>query len=216
MSFSPGGVDLALFVKENKKKIVGKSLIYVIKANVRSDSQVYKIGKSSSGAARLTSYVHTHGYVKKGSPQAGAKLVYYELVPARAAGVGGSPLIDRREKALALAVLRAGGRPAAGRGRERYRLTPAQLRKAVESIADVWKEYNADYHETLVRRQEPREATSKGCACETVETKRAGQRCPTVKCVPRMVYVQAKEPENQSFNAYGQQLMLEQRNRKRF
>jgi hypothetical protein len=129
--FFPSGVDLALFVKQNKMRLAGKSLIYIIKANVRSDNQVFKLGKSGNGAARLTSYIHTHGYVKKGFPQAGAKLIYYEVVPGRAPGVAGSPLIARREKALAIAVLQAGGKPAAGRGRERYRLTPAQLKKAV-------------------------------------------------------------------------------------
>jgi len=197
--FFPTGVDLALFVKQNKMRLSGKSLIYIIKANVRSDNQVYKIGKSSSGAARLTSYVHTHGYVKKGSPQAGAKLIYYEIVPARAAGVAGSPLIDRREKALAVAVLNAGGKPAAGRGRERYMLTPVQLKTAVDSIPEVWKGYNTDYHETLVRQQPPREATTRGCECAKVETKRAGQRCPTVKCVPKMKFVPSKEPDGQPF-----------------
>lgn len=197
--FGPTGTDLALFVKANKMRLTGKSLIYIIKANVKSDNQVYKIGKSSNGAARLGSYVHTHGYVKKGSPQAGAKLIYYEVVPGRAPGVAGSPLIARREKALAVAVLEAGGKPAAGRGRERYRLTPAQLKKAVDSIPDVWQEWNADYHEALVRQQPPREATTRGCECEKVVTKKPGQRCPTVTCAAKAVFVPSKEPDGQPF-----------------
>jgi hypothetical protein len=205
MTFFPnGGVDLELFIRQNKMRLTGKSLIYVIKANVRSDSNIYKIGKTSSGAARLSSYVHTHGIVKKGSPQSGAKLIYFELVPARAPGVGGSLLIDRREKALAVAVVEAGGKLVVGRGRERYRLTPTQLRNTVESIQAIWKSYNADYHESRQRKQPPREATTKGCKCERVETKKKGQRCPTVTCRPQNVYVPAVEPDGMSF--YGNQI----------
>lgn len=204
--FWPGGVDLELFIRQNKMRLTGKSLIYIIKANVRSDSNIFKIGKTTSGAARLSSYVHTHGIVKKGSPQSGARLVYFELVPARAPGVGGSLLIDRREKALAQAVIEAGGKLVVGRGRERYRLTPTQLRNAVESIPAVWKEYNADYHESRQRKQPPREATTKGCACERVETKKKGQRCPTVTCRPQNTYVPVKEPDGMSFASYTNQL----------
>lgn len=197
--FFPLGTDLALFVKANKMRLANKSLIYIIKANVKADNQVYKIGKSSNGAARLTSYVHTHGYVKKGSPQAGAKLIYYEVVPGRAPGVAGAPLIARREKALAVAVLQAGGKPASGRGRERYRLTPSQLKAAVMSIPDVWQEWNADYHEALVRQQPPREATTRGCECEKVVTRKRGQKCPTVTCAAKMKFVTSKEPDGQPF-----------------
>jgi hypothetical protein len=206
--FFPGGVDLALFVKANKMRLTSLSLIYIIKANVRSDSNIFKIGKTTSGAARLSSYVHTHGIVKKGSPQSGAKLIYFEIVPARVPGVGGSLLIDRREKALAVAVLEAGGKLVSGRGRERYRLTPTQLRNAVESIPVVWKEYNADYHESRQRQQPPREATTKGCACERVETKKKGQRCPTVTCRAKNTYIPAKEPPGMSFSSYANQIQL--------
>jgi hypothetical protein len=204
--FWPGGVELSEFVKANKMRLKDKSLVYIVRANTRSDSQIFKLGKSSSGAARLGSYVHTHGFVKKGSPQSGARIYFYEIVPARIPGVGGSLLIDRREKALALAVIEAGGKLVVGRGRERYRLTPTQLKNAVASIPAVWKAYNADYHESRQRRQPPREATTKGCKCERVETKKKGERCPTVTCRPQNSYVPAIEPPGMSFSSYGNQI----------
>ena len=66
--FFPTGVDLALFVQLNEMRLSDKFLNYIIKANVKSDNQVYTIGKSSSGTARLTSYVHTDGCVSKKGP----------------------------------------------------------------------------------------------------------------------------------------------------
>ena len=66
--FFPTGVDLALFVQLNEMRLSDKFLNYIIKANVKSDNQVYTIGKSSSGTAWLTSYVHTDGCVSKKGP----------------------------------------------------------------------------------------------------------------------------------------------------
>lgn len=193
--FGPSGTNLARFVANNKERLKNKHLICIIRSNVRSDRFVYKTGKTTAGPSRLTSYVHTHGFQKKGQPQAGAVLMFYQIVAAREPGVGGTPLVSRYEKALEMAMALAGAKRAHGRGRERWRATPNQVAEAVESLPEVWKDFNADYSSDLVRQQPPREATTRGaCECERVETKVKGKRCPTVKCVPKIRLVPQSDP----------------------
>ena len=145
------------------------------------------------GTARLLSYQHAYGWQRKGSPQAGAQLFYYQLVPKREPGVGGTPLVARWEKALEMSMALAGAKKAPGRGKERWRATPSQVAKAVHELGDVFEDMNADYHETLVRKQPPREATTRGCACELTKTKTARGGIKH-GCKPVVKYVATADP----------------------
>jgi hypothetical protein len=112
--FFAKGTNLARFVADNKEQLKDKHLIYIIRSNVNADRFVYKTGKTTAGPSRLTSYVHTHGFQKKGQPQAGARLFFYQVVPSREPGVAGLPLVSRYEKALEMAMALAGAKKAHG------------------------------------------------------------------------------------------------------
>ena len=186
--FWPNGTDLRRFVAEHKEELKDKHLIYIIRSNVRADRNIYKTGKTTMGAARLLSYQHAYGWQRKGSPQAGAQLFFYQLVPKREPGVGGTPLVARWEKALEMSMALAGAKKAAGRGKERWRASQTQVKKAVDGLAGVFADMNADYHSDKIRQQPPREASRLGCTCDRVETNKKGLRCPQVKCVPKSRY----------------------------
>lgn len=167
--FFPDGIDLATFIEENKQHLNGKHMIYVVKSNIKSDVNIYKLGKTTTGIPRLLDYQHAYGIKKKKGTQSGAKLYYYEIVANREPGATGELLVNRKEKALKLAFLGAGGELDKTRGKERFFLTKHQLRQAIEELSSIWEIYQEDYHTGLVRRAEPREATTKSCRCEKVD-----------------------------------------------
>lgn len=186
--FYPDGTDLAAFIKTNKTHLGDRHVLYILKANTRGDSQIFKIGKSTIGIRRLLSYQHVYGFKHKGSPQSGAKLYWLKVVPARAPGEGGQRLVDRMEKALKLTMLASGADLEPGRGSEHFKATKAQVADAVENFDDVWAEYNKDFRKTVQRRAPEREATTRGCDCKLVskKTPRGGRK---YSCKAVMKYV---------------------------
>mmetsp|Transcript_22452 Transcript_22452/g.58619 ORF Transcript_22452/g.58619 Transcript_22452/m.58619 type:complete len:113 (+) Transcript_22452:331-669(+) len=57
--FYPDGIDLAQFINKYKADLMNKHVLYIIlscyimKANTKGDSNIYKIGKSTIGISRL-------------------------------------------------------------------------------------------------------------------------------------------------------------------
>lgn len=74
------GVNLETFLEQNKKRLEKMRLLYVIKANVDKDKDVYKIGiggvNSGHGIGRLFDYVHNYGANNPDNSCQGAKLYY--------------------------------------------------------------------------------------------------------------------------------------------
>lgn len=190
--FYPDGVDLAAFIAANKARLSDRHVLYILKANTKGDSRIFKIGKSTVGVQRLLSYQHVYGFKQKGSPQSGAKLYWLKVVPAREPGEGGQRLVERMEKALKLTMLASGADFESGRGSERFKATKAQVAEAVDNFDDVWAEYNKDFKRTAQRRAPHREATTRGCDCELVskKTQRGGRK---YSCKPVVKYVPAVE-----------------------
>ena len=203
--FYPDGTDLAQFINKYKADLMNKHVLYIIKANTKGDSNIYKIGKSTIGVSRLLSYQHVYGIKRKGTPQSGAKLFWIKKVPARQPGQGGQLLVNRMEKALKLTMLAEGATLAAGRGSERFVATKSQVAEAVANFDDVFKEYNRDFLQQEVRRQPVREATMRGFECRRVvkepvgvQTRSGKKACPEVTCEPVIKYVAPEDlPEEQ-------------------
>ena len=72
------GVFLEDFIKQNKTQLEKARIFYVIQAN-SDNGKVTKIGiagtKSGRAIARLTEYVHFHGYNNKRNTAQGVKII---------------------------------------------------------------------------------------------------------------------------------------------